>query len=90
MDIARLVVRLEIGILNVDQYAQLIAKIGSVSEKMDCVKLVSRVIGETTATKHAQHFVTNIYAANLMVDVIKAVTWEDMVTFATKYVVQAV
>lgn len=90
MDIVRLVVTPEVGILDVDQYVQQIARIGSVSEKMDCVKLVSRVIGETTATKHVQHFVTNIYAANLMVDVIKAVTWEGMVTFATKYVVRAV
>lgn len=90
MDIARLVVRPDFGILNVDQYAQLIARIGSVSEKMDCVKLVSRAIGETTATKRVRHFVTNIYAANLMVDVIKAVSWEGMMTFATKYVVRAV
>lgn len=90
MDIARLVVRPEVGILNVDQYAQLIARIGSVSEKMNCVKLVSKDIGEITATKHVQYFVTKIYAANIMVDVIRDVSWEGMVTFATKYVVRAV
>lgn len=90
MDIVRLVVTPEVGILDVDQYVQQIARIGSVSEKMECVKRVNRVIGEITATKHVQHFVTNICAANLMVDVIKAVSWEGMVTFATKYVVRAV
>lgn len=90
MDIARLDVRPEIGILNVDQYAQRIVRIGSVLYIMDCVKRVSKVIGEVTATKLVQHFVTYIYAANIMVHVIRVVSWENMATYATKYVVQDV
>lgn len=90
VDIARLDVRPDTGALHVHHYALINVKTGNVPEITDCVKLVSQVIGEFIVTIHAHHFVTKIYAINLMVGVVKVASWEGMVTHATKRVVQGV
>lgn len=90
VDIARLDVRPDTGVLHVHRYALINVKTGNVPEIMDCVKPVSQVIGEFIVTIHAHHFVTKIYAINLMVGVVKAASWEGMVTHATMRVVQGV
>lgn len=90
VDIARLDVRPDTGVLHVHRYALINVKTGNVSEITDCVKLVSQVIGEFIVTIHVHHFVTKIYAISLMVGVVKVASWEGMVTHATLRVVQDV
>lgn len=90
VDIARLDVRPDTGVLHVHHYALINVKTGNVPEITDCVKLVSQVIGEFIVTIHVHHFVTKIYAINLMVGVVKVASWEGMVTHATLRVVQDV
>lgn len=90
VDIARLDVRPDTGVLHVHRYALINVKTGNVPEITDCVKLVSQVIGEFIVTIHVHHFVTKIYAINLMVGVVKVASWESMVTYATMRVVKDV
>lgn len=90
VDIARLDVRPDTGVLHVHHYALINVKTGNVSEITDCVKPVSQVIGEFIVIIHVHHFATKICAINLMVGVVKVASWESMVTYATMRVVKDV
>lgn len=89
-DTASLDVRPDTGVILVDQCALITVRTENVSKIMDFVNFVNQVIGDGTVTKHVHRFVTNMYAFNPMVCVVKVASREDMGIYATKCVVQGV